>query len=167
MYEGLKLKSRSISRRVAISYVLYFVVRRISLIIMSIMLMNYPIFNILLQLVISVTVISYLLSFKIFKDNRFTNLEIFNEVCSLATLYLVLFFTDFVRDVDLRYLVGWLFIVVVSFNIGVHAFLMAKDTCIQFAGKCKSRLKISKLKAKKGFKETKKKQKVAKKTVLS
>ena len=137
VYEGVLLDSKAVSKRTALIYVLYFLFRRLSLISISILLMDQPLFNIMVQMVISVLVISYLISFNVFQDSRFNKLEIFNEVCTILTLYAVLYFTDIIYDVEYRYNVGWIFILIVAVNVLVHGSLMLIDTCKTSCLKCK------------------------------
>ena len=47
-------------------------------------------------------------------------MELFNETCLLITSYFLFLFTDFVPDVKTRYLIGWIFIGLNLFNIGVN-----------------------------------------------
>ncbi len=47
-------------------------------------------------------------------------MEIFNELCLLICSYYLFMFTDFIPDVQTRFLAGWGFIGIAVFNIGVN-----------------------------------------------
>ena len=47
-------------------------------------------------------------------------MEIFNELCLLVCSYYLFMFTDFIPDVQTRFLAGWGFIGIAVFNIGVN-----------------------------------------------
>ena len=47
-------------------------------------------------------------------------IELFNESCLLVSSYFLPLFTDLVPDVHLRYQIGWYFIWLQIFNIGVN-----------------------------------------------
>ena len=51
-------------------------------------------------------------------------MEIFNECCLLVSSYFLFLFTDFVPDVKKRYMIGWGFVGLQIFNIGVNWLCM-------------------------------------------
>jgi len=51
-------------------------------------------------------------------------MEIFNECCLLVSSYFLFLFTDFVPDVKTRYMIGWGFVGLQIFNIGVNWLCM-------------------------------------------
>ena len=71
---------------------------------------------------------NYLIYFYPMEDYFTNRMEIFGEITNLFLMYHVLLFTDFVRDVQLRYAIGFSFIGFMAIFIVVHLFLMLKDT---------------------------------------
>ena len=57
------------------------------------------------------------------------NMETFNEVATLLVLYLLMYFSDFNHDDDLRYDLGYAYIVVVSLFAAVHLLFLLIETC--------------------------------------
>jgi hypothetical protein len=51
-------------------------------------------------------------------------MEIFNECCLLVSSYFLFLFTDFVPDVKTRYMIGWGFVGLQIFNIGINWLCM-------------------------------------------
>jgi hypothetical protein len=65
-------------------------------------------------------------------DSNFSNnVETFNEVVSLCTLYLMMCFSDFVADLEIRNQCGTVFIVVLCLYAAVHIFFLVINLCIQ------------------------------------
>jgi len=65
------------------------------------------------------------------EDNFSNGMEIFSEITNLALMYHVLLFTDFVLDVNIRYMIGYSFITCMAIFISVHVFLMIRDTLLK------------------------------------
>jgi hypothetical protein len=55
---------------------------------------------------------------------RYTQIEMFNEYILLILSYLLIFFTDYIVDADIKYYCGWGFIGLVIFNILINERLM-------------------------------------------
>ena len=55
-------------------------------------------------------------------------MEIFGEILNLLLMYHVLLFTDFVGDVDMRYNIGYSFIIYIAIFICIHLYFMLKGT---------------------------------------
>jgi hypothetical protein len=51
-------------------------------------------------------------------------LEIFNESCLLMCLYTCFTYSDFVSDIETRYLIGWVFLAIVMINITVNWIIL-------------------------------------------
>ena len=66
----------------------------------------------------------YLLLFKPFADNFFTRIEVMNETTNMLMLYLMLVFSDWVPDPEVRYIFGWIFIGVFGANLIVHLIFL-------------------------------------------
>ena len=62
-------------------------------------------------------------------EDLFTNrMEIFGEILNLLLMYHVLLFTDFVGDVDMRYNIGYSFILYIAIFICIHLYFMLRGT---------------------------------------
>ena len=57
-------------------------------------------------------------------------LEIMNETTFLILCYFSFCFTDFVGSIDLRYLLGWIFLGFVGVNMGIN-FIMIIYTSVR------------------------------------
>ena len=56
---------------------------------------------------LSILQIIYLQWYRPFSDKRQNRREIFNEVCLALSAYHLIIFSDFVDDVETKYLYGW------------------------------------------------------------
>ena len=59
------------------------------------------------------------------------NMEIFNEMITLQVLYLMMCFSDFVLDPEIRSFCGLAFIVVVCLYAAVHIFFLLSNVYAQ------------------------------------
>ena len=71
--------------------------------------------------------------FQVYENQRANRLEIFSEVITLCTLYLLLLFTDFVPPSRTRYNIGFFFIALVG---GVLAFRLSLIYVATFKSMC-------------------------------
>ena len=63
-------------------------------------------------------------------------MEIFGEIINLFLMYHVLLFTDFVHDVELRYIIGYSFIGFTGIFITVHMYFMLGTTIKDVKHRC-------------------------------
>lgn len=70
----------------------------------------------------------YLLTFWPFEDPIFTKIEVMNELTSILLLYHLFTFTDWIPDASKRYMMGWSFIVIMACNLGVHFFILSRNS---------------------------------------
>ena len=74
-------------------------------------------------------------------DNLFsTKMEVFNESINLVVLYLLMTFSDFVRDPKTRSDIGTFYIAVIIAFASVHIVFMLHDSCKQLYWRAKRRL---------------------------
>lgn len=78
----------------------------------------------------SVFMIIFLQWTRPFESNFATNMETFNEVVTLLTLYLMMCFTDFVPDPAIRSECGKIFIGIICAYAVVHIFFLTVDLCL-------------------------------------
>ena len=129
--EGMRMTYNSKeqgSTWIAILYPVLMLLRRVGFVVSVIF---YPHFT-WLQLSITFTFIQIMWNYLIYfypMEDYFTNtMEIFGEITNLVLMYHVLLFTDFVSDVEMRYAIGFCFIIVMGLFISVHMYLMIRDT---------------------------------------
>ena len=80
----------------------------------------------------------FILWYRPFESKLVTNIEIFNEICNMLTLYLMMAFSDAQPDIYARNLVyGNMFIAVISVYLALHVTLMFADICSKIKGACK------------------------------
>lgn len=64
---------------------------------------------------------------KPFEQHHLNKLEIFNELCILASFYHLMLFTPYINNPVLKYSIGWSIITVITFNIGINMLLIIVD----------------------------------------
>ena len=57
------------------------------------------------------------------------NMELLNELATMAALYMVMMFTDFVGDPATRNTCGWAFIGVMALFLAIHLLFILGSTC--------------------------------------
>ena len=63
-----------------------------------------------------------------FESHKLTKIEIFNEVTAILLCYTMLCFTDWVPAAEIRYAIGWIFIIMVSLHLGTHMTIVLHNT---------------------------------------
>jgi hypothetical protein len=76
---------------------------------------------------------------KPYKSNIHLKMEIFNEVLIMFTVYTFMIFSDFVQDVDTKFMVGYLAIGFVAIHLLVNIGLIGLHSFIQFKEKIRHR----------------------------
>lgn len=101
-------------------YMVLFMLRRLLFAVSAVFLTRWPLVQVNLLFLQSLTVVLYLLHFRPFEDPIMNKLEIFNELCILLVTYPSLLFTGFVSEPLSQYYAGWLMIVFIILNILVN-----------------------------------------------
>lgn len=73
-------------------------------------------------------------------------MEFFNELFVLFSLYMVLLFSPFVEDANVKYNIGWLLLCMVCFNLIVNMLVMLYNTFVMAKNYVKKGIKIAKRK---------------------
>ena len=68
---------------------------------------------------------SYFAVFKPYIKKEQNEWEIFNEVCVMMITYILMFLSNFDASGQQRYMVGWMYIAVSSFNLACNAYKIA------------------------------------------
>lgn len=106
----------------------FFMVRRIIFVMSVIYLNGYPVLQVNLMLVQSLSFVVYLIVAKPFEDPKINRIEIFNELSILFITYPSLLFTGYFNaDVDLQYKAGWAMIIMIFGNIAVNLIFVVKE----------------------------------------
>lgn len=79
-----------------------------------------PTFQLTISSLFSFLILSFLVRIKPFETKTDNFLEILNESTHLLLSYLNYLFTDFIIDIDTKSMIGWLFIGIIGFNIGIN-----------------------------------------------
>ena len=82
-----------------------------------------------LQLYLSVFILIFLGWSRPLDSNFANNMEIFNEVIGILTLYCLMLFSDYINDPAARAVCGYAFIAIVCVYAAVHIFFLFQDTC--------------------------------------
>ena len=122
VYEGLKPDHKS-----WIVYPVYFIVRRVLFMIISLLLYNFVMFQIILLILLTLCSACYILHIRPFEEELVNNLEVMNETFTLMLLSVMFCFTDLIDDVELQYTIGYIFIIYMCLCIMTHLFFLFKD----------------------------------------
>ncbi len=84
---------------------------------------------------------NYILYFYPMEDLFTNRIEIFSEITNLFLMYHVLCFTDFVYDPEMRYMIGYSFILFIGMFIATHLYFMMRGTIKDATTKHRTKLK--------------------------
>ena len=136
MLDGTAVETGS-SQWVILLIPVSFFIRRIAFCLTVVFWLEFLWGQVAIQLMTSVFMVIYL-QWSRPLDSRFANnMETFNEVISLFTLYLLMCFSDFISDPMIRSLCGKAFIAVVCLYAAVHIFLLFHGVYQQIRFLCK------------------------------
>jgi len=75
------------------------------------------------------------------ETKKLNRIEMFNEAFVMFAIYHLVIFTDFVPDIETKYLMGWSCIAVTSFNMLVNLTIVFIETMVDLHHKLKRWLK--------------------------
>ena len=130
LYEGLELDMDKDKRKEALIYPFLFILRRIVFMISVIFMAHFTWSQIAINFASSFTMVIYFGFVWPFESHGITKLEIFNEIITILLCYFMLCFTDWVPKAELRYAIGWIFIIVISLHLGFHLVILLNNTYI-------------------------------------
>ena len=129
MFEGYRLNGP------ALSYPVFFAVRRYGIILVLTLLRDYPYLQIFSHMIITGLAIDYLWAFNPYTNKAITRQEIINETVVLLATYPLLMFTDWEWDVSRRIQAGWAIVACIVFlllfNMGFLIYSVTVDTVKQ------------------------------------
>ena len=93
-----------------------------------------------IQLVLGSSVLFILVSSNLILESSFlTKIEIFNELCGLLLIYMLICFTELVDSAETRHQIGYAYIFVSSSNIFVHLVIMMVNSFLTIKLKIKQK----------------------------
>lgn len=129
LYEGLKIEDREdqlYNRTITMLFPLFFVLRRLIFCFAAIFLAQWPALQLLVLFYVTTLMIIYLMWYKPFEENFYTGIEVLNEITVIFLLYFMMMFTEWIPQAEQRYFLAWFFIFIVSLNVSIHLFFLAK-----------------------------------------
>ena len=109
---------------------IFFLLRRLILVITIVHLANVLVGQIILiwvQSMISVAILSYI---RAFQNKQRHRMEIFNEIILVLTLYTIMCFSDWLGDVELKMKIGYMACAFVGFHFLLNLVLIIKTTVV-------------------------------------
>ena len=116
---------------------LSFFLRRITFVLSALFLGNFLWAQLAILIMISIFMIILLLWWSPLESRFATFMEILNEETILLLSYLLMCFTDFVSEPEIRSYVGYVYICVAILNITVHLVCLLLATCIKIKSFCR------------------------------
>jgi len=110
-------------RKSSLIYPILFIERRVAFILVIMLFMDFFMVQIVFQVGSTMGILCYLLHYRPFCERKAQLLEVFNEVCSLVAMNLVLAFTD-ANPTDSRDSYDYIFLSLLLSIIGVHIFFI-------------------------------------------
>ena len=146
LYDSLKMNESDEhrERKVSILHPFLFVMRRLVIISTAIWLAPWPVIQLIVAFFTTMVLVVYLLWWRPFERNFDNGIEVMNEMSSLLLLYLLMTFSDWIPDVELRHAIGWLFIGIICFNLSIHIYFLTRTIVRRIYFACK-KLKASNL----------------------
>ena len=109
LYAGLKVHPKETERKTrkrrktTIFDPFMFVMRRLIFMALSLLLMHLPVFQLMATFYVCTGMVIYFLWFRPFEEIKVTMLEVMNEITTIAMLYVMLTFSDWVPSPEVRY----------------------------------------------------------------
>ena len=144
LYEGLQLDMAADKRKSALIFPFLFITRRLTFMASVIFMAHFTWSQIAIQFAASFIMIIYFGFVWPFESVSITRLEIFNELISILLCYFMLTFTDWIPKPEIRYMMGWLFILVICLHLGTHMSIMIYNTYTTAKLKAKEKYKKKK-----------------------
>ena len=83
--------------------------------------------QLILHIILTIMYTAYFAIVKPYTSPGANEWEIFNEVCVIIVSYSLMFLTSYDDDAMTRYNVGWIYILLISFNIFCNAYKIFKE----------------------------------------
>jgi len=135
VFEGLRKDTKA-----ALFYPLIFMVRRIAFSIVAIFTLEHLFLQIWCLFIFSTLQLVFLFAVKPFDIPLMQGLEVFNELCSVILIYVMMCFSD--ANNDLEYTANYYdfaFLFGMAVNLIVHVYLLVKDSVLSIKDKIKAR----------------------------
>jgi hypothetical protein len=122
VYEGLSKTSK-----VVLFYPVFFIFKRISFALASLLLFRMVLMQLILMTLITIVACVYVLQYQPFEEPFLNRMEVLNECFTLMLIYFTFCFTPLVQSVRDQYMIGFLFIGGMVLCIGTHLVFIVKD----------------------------------------
>jgi hypothetical protein len=119
--DGLKKNQKS-----SLVYPVYFIIRRSMFCVVTLVLFDYVILQLLCHFILTLISITYLITFVPQQNPLEYRLELMNEVFTLIIIDLCFLFTELDSDQTRQYNWGYVFIVVIFSCVGIHVLFLLK-----------------------------------------
>ena len=139
LYDGLQLDMQENKRKSALIYPFLFMLRRLLFTASVIFMADFTWSQIALQFSSSFFLVIYFGHVWPFESHSITRIEIFNEIASILLCYMMLCFTDWIPTAQMRYTMGWVFILIIAMHLSTHLALMIRNTYITAREKARER----------------------------
>lgn len=93
----------------------------------------------------SLVMLMYVLKWQPMEADSYDFLAIFNEAVLCVSLYMMLLYTEYVPDPELRYYYGEYLLNLLYFNVALNLFLLVLEVKRLLARDCKKRISHKKL----------------------
>ena len=105
-----------------------FLLRRLITAFVLVFFLESPIFQTLCQMLMSLLYLIYLFLVKPYEEPFENKLEIFNEIMYVMLTYSLLMFSDLHYNYDIKFNIGWGFIMLFMFQLSVNVLLIVYST---------------------------------------
>ena len=122
-------QERETSQWVVILVPLSFFVRRMTMSLVLVFWHDFLWGQLALQLYLSIFILIFIGWTRPLDSDFANNMELFNEVIGILSMYCLMLFSDFVGDPEARAVCGYGFIGIVCIFALVHIFILIQDTC--------------------------------------
>lgn len=135
IFDGLRKDTK-----LALLYPIIFILRRILFSIVAIYSLDELIIQVACLFVFSTISVLYLIIVKPFEEPLMQQLEIFNEVCTLALVYVMICFSDWNLNLEItEHYYDIAFMVGMAVNLLVHVYFLIKASCVSTKDKIKDK----------------------------
>ena len=133
LYEGLDLRNVY-----SVMHSVVFFVRRLLFSFSIVFFGEVPLLQATLQIIMSMSLIVYMLLFKPFKKKKTFYYELYNEGTLLTCSYFLMVFCDILMDSEIRYNVGWFMTTATLINLFTNYMNLVVSMIKKVCKKCKA-----------------------------
>lgn len=113
--------------KAALSNLSFFCLRRLLLAIGTVLLQHYLVAQLFFLVYPTLFMIGFVITVRPMMTRFHNRVELVNEVFTLTTVYFILFFSDWCPEVELRGLIGTIFLYFIAVIVGINFLLICND----------------------------------------